>query len=121
MCRYAALNAALDADDQFWQKLIQRRFLDNQHKVTVVGKADAEYDSKLEVEEKKHVAALAAKLDDSRKEEIVREAVALRDSQDSVQDASVLPTLVVSEAVPRDIKIWGSQQVGLYKVNSVNP
>ena len=69
-----------------------------------VGKADAEYDAKLEAEEKKSVAAIAAGLDDARKEEIVREAVALRASQDSKQDASVLPTLVVSEAVPRDIK-----------------
>ena len=40
----------------------------------------------------------------------MREAVALRASQDSDQDASVLPTLVVSEAVPREVKRWGSTQ-----------
>ena len=33
----AKLQAAIDADDAFWQKLIRRRFLDNPHKVTVVG------------------------------------------------------------------------------------
>ena len=33
----AKLQAELDADDQFWQKLIRRRFLDNTHRVTVVG------------------------------------------------------------------------------------
>jgi len=32
----------------------------------------------------------------------VNEAVALRESQDSTQDASLLPTLVVADAVPRD-------------------
>ena len=106
----AKLQAAIDADDAFWQKLIRRRFLDNPHKVTVVGKADAEYDAKLEAREKEHVTEIAAALDDARKEEIVREAVALRASQDSDQDASVLPTLVVSEAVPREVKRWGSTQ-----------
>ena len=34
----AKLQAELDADDQFWQKLIRRRFLDNAHRVTVVGR-----------------------------------------------------------------------------------
>jgi len=107
----AKLQAAIDADDRFWQKLVARRFVENPHRVTVVGKADAEYDAKLEAEEKLRVARLGAGLDEARKEEIVREAVALRASQDSVQDASVLPTLVVSEAVPREVKRWGSQQL----------
>ena len=107
----AMLNAALDADPKFWQKLVRRRFLDNPHKVTVVGEADKTYDAKLEEEEKRHVAAIQAALDDEKKKEIVREAVALRDSQDSVQDASVLPTLIVSEAVPREITKWTSEHV----------
>ena len=106
----AKLNAALDADDQFWQKLMRRRFIDNTHKVTVVGKADPEYDAKLEAKEKEHVAAIAAALDETSKETIVAEAVALRASQDKKEDVSVLPTLVVSEAVERPIKRWGSQQ-----------
>ena len=80
------------------QKLIKARFLDNPHRVTVVGKADPTYDAKLEEAEKHHVSALAAALDEGRKQEIVREAVALRDAQDSVQDASILPTLVVADA-----------------------
>ena len=62
----AKLQAAIDADDAFWQKLIRRRFLDNPHKVTVVGKADAEYDAKLEAREKEHVTEIAAALDDAR-------------------------------------------------------
>lgn len=105
----AKLQAALDADDQFWQKLITRRFLNNAHMVTVVGKADPEYDTKLEEEEKVNVAAISAGLDDTRRAEIVREAVALRASQDRVEDVSLLPTLVVADAVPREIKRWGSQ------------
>lgn len=94
----AKLQAALDADDQFWQNLFRRRFLDNPHRVTVVGRPDAEYDAKLEAAEKEHVAAIAAALGEEEKATIVAEAAALRASQDSEQDPSVLPTLVVSEA-----------------------
>ena len=104
----AALNAALDADERFWQKLFARRFVENPHAVTVTGVPDPEYDAKLEAEEKKKVAAVSASLSENEKERIVEEAVALRASQDSTQDASVLPTLVVAEAVPRAIKTWGS-------------
>ena len=57
--------------------------LDNPHKVTVVGKADAEYDAKLEAREKEHVTEIVAALDDARKEEIVCVGRALRASQDS--------------------------------------
>ena len=104
----ARLVAALDADAFFWQKLFARRFVDNPHAVTVVGVPDSEYDAKLEEAEKKKVAAIAASLDETEKDRIVTEAVALRASQDSTQDASVLPTLVVADAVPREIKRWGS-------------
>jgi Zn-dependent M16 (insulinase) family peptidase len=54
------------------------------------------------------VKAIAEALSDEEKEKIVNEAVALRESQDATQDASVLPTLVVADAVPRDVKKWGS-------------
>jgi Zn-dependent M16 (insulinase) family peptidase len=104
----AALNAALDADERFWQKLFARRFVENPHAVTVVGVPDAEYDAKLEAEEKKAVKAIAEALSEKEKEKIVNEAVALRESQDATQDVSVLPTLVVADAVPRAVKKWGS-------------
>ena len=102
------LNDALDADAFFWQKLFERRFVDNPHAVTLVGVPDAEYDSKLEEAEKKKVSLIAKSLDEKEKDRIVNEAVALRLSQDSQTDASLLPTLVVADAVPREIKRWGS-------------
>ena len=76
--------------------------------MTVVGVPDAEYDAKLEAEEKKAVKAIAEALSEKEKEKIVNEAVALRESQDATQDVSVLPTLVVADAVPRAVKKWGS-------------
>ena len=105
----AQLQAAIDADSKYWQKLIQRRFLDNSHKVTVVGVADKDYDAKLEEAEKKKVAEIEKSLTDEQKDEIVKEAVALRASQDGDQNADILPTLKVSEAVPREIKRWNSK------------
>ena len=104
----AKLQAAIDADSKYWQKLIQRRFLDNSHRVTVVGVADKDYDSKLEEAEKKKVAEIEKSLTEEQKDTIVKEAVALRASQDGDQNADILPTLKVSEAVPREIKHWNS-------------
>lgn len=105
----AKLQAALDADPKFWQKLFKKRFAENTHEVTVVGVPDADYDAKLEIAEKAKVAAIAKELTQERKDKIVKEAVELVTSQDSEQDVTVLPTLKVSEAVPRDIKKWNSQ------------
>ena len=91
------LQEALDADPEFWQKLIQSRFLDNPHKVVVVGHSDDDYDKRLEEEEQARVKEIAAKLTEEEKSTIVKDAIDLRSSQDSEQDPSVLPTLVVSE------------------------
>lgn len=97
------LQEVLDADGEFWQRLIRRSFLDNPHRVTVIGRADAEYDKKLEAAEDLMVKAAAATLSEEQKLKIVEESVALQASQDSEQDPSVLPTLIVAEvclAVP---------------------
>ena len=66
-----------------------------------MGVADKDYDAKLEEAEKKKVAEIEKSLTDEQKDEIVKEAVALRASQDGDQNADILPTLKVSEAVPR--------------------
>ena len=104
----AKLQKALDEDPRFWQKLFDKRFVNNPHEVTVVGVPDPEYDAKLEAAEKAKLEAIAGTLTDAQKDAIVKEAIALRDSQDSEQDVSVLPALKVSEAVPREIKKWNS-------------
>ena len=105
------LQRELDADPRFWQRLFERRFRDNAHKVTVVGVPDAEYDAKLDAKEREAVKKIEEGLSDARKEQIVAEAVALFESQDKKQDASVLPTLVVADAVQREVKRWGSKQL----------
>ncbi|CAE8614078.1 unnamed protein product [Polarella glacialis] len=97
----ARLVTALDADPNFWQELIKRRFVDNPHRVTVVAHADPEYDAKLEKEEQGRLDARSATLSPEDKAKISADTEALKQSQDQVLDPDVLPTLCVADAVPK--------------------
>jgi len=111
----AKLNAALDADPQFWQKLIKKWFLDNTHRLTVTARTDPDYDKKLDEAEKKKLKSIEATLTEEQKAKIVANALALKENQDMKEDVSILPTLVVSEAVPKEIKKWGSKDMKIAK------
>jgi Zn-dependent M16 (insulinase) family peptidase len=107
----AKLNSALDADPQYWQKLIKKWFLDNKHRLTITARTDEEYDKKLDEAEKKKLKQIEKTLSDQDKQKIVANALLLKDNQDKKEDVSVLPTLVVSEAVEKGIKRWGSKHM----------
>ena len=107
----AKLNAALDADPQYWQKLIKKWFLDNKHRLTITARTDADYDKKLDDAEKKKLKGIEKRLTEEQKAKIVTDALVLKENQDKKEDVSVLPTLVVSEAVPKEIKHWGSKSM----------
>ena len=51
------------------------------------------------------------RLTEEQKAKIVTDALVLKENQDKKEDVSVLPTLVVSEAVPKEIKHWGSKSM----------
>ena len=104
----AALEKALDADPEYWQKLIKRRFLDNPHRVTIVGKADSEYDAKLEAAEAERVAAMESALSEDEKKVIVAEAAELKAAQETPSDVSCLPTLT-TDAIPRLAQTYVTQ------------
>ena len=105
----AKLNAALDADPQYWQKLIKKWFIDNTHRLTVTARTDPDYDKKLDEAEKKKLKEIEATLTEEQKAKIVANALALKENQDMKEDVSILPTLIVAEAVPKEIKKWGSK------------
>ena len=107
----AKLNASLDADPQYWQKLIKKWFLDNKHRLTITARTDADYDKKLDDAEKKKLKGIEKRLTEEQKAKIVADALVLKENQDKKEDVSVLPTLVVSEAVPKEIKHWGSKSM----------
>ena len=67
----AKLNAALDADPQYWQKLIKKWFLDNKHRLTITARTDADYDKKLDDAEKKKLKGIEKRLTEEQKAKIV--------------------------------------------------
>ena len=107
----AKLNAALDADPQYWQKLIKKWFLDNTHRLTITARTDPDYDKKLDEAEKAKLKSIEKTLTEDQKKKIVADALVLKENQDKKEDVSVLPTLIVAEAVPKDIKRWGSKNM----------
>jgi len=94
------LEAALDADEEFWQKLIRRRFLENPHRLTLVGRVDSEYDAKLEAQEAAMLQKRAVHLTADEVAGIIRDAATLKAAQEAPQAVECLPTLVVAESVP---------------------
>ena len=109
----AKLTQALDSDSQFWQKLIKKWFLDNPHKLTVRARTDEAYDKKLDDAEKQKLKEIQKTLTEDQKKKIIADALVLKENQDKKEDVSVLPTLVVSEAVPKEIKRWGSKNMSI--------
>ena len=107
----AKLNAALDADPQYWQRLIKKWFLDNTHRLTITARTDPDYDKKLDEAEKAKLKSIEKTLTEDQKKKIVADALVLKENQDKKEDVSVLPTLIVAEAVPKDIKRWGSKNM----------
>jgi Zn-dependent M16 (insulinase) family peptidase len=103
------LQEKLDTDPQYWQNLLSKYFLTNKHKVTVRARSDEKYDAKLEEAENKLLKELESKLSEDDKTRIVDEGVKLKAAQDGDQNADLLPTLKVAEAVDRSIKMWGSR------------
>ena len=107
----AKLNAALDADPQYWQRLIKKWFLDNTHRLTITARTDPDYDKKLDEAEKAKLKSIEKTLTEDQKKKIVADALVLKENQDKKEDVSVLPTLIVAEAVPKEIKRWGSKNM----------
>ena len=113
------LQEKLDSDPQYWQNLISKYFLNNQHKVIVRARSDEKYDAKLEEAENALLKELESKLSEDEKKKIVEDGVKLKAAQDGEQNAELLPTLKVAEAVDRSIKKWGSKEEKL-RLNSNN-
>eukprot|EP00976_Prorocentrum_cordatum_P002049 41093-Prorocentrum_minimum.AAC.2 len=60
------------ADPQMWQKLIQEKFVDNAHRVTVAMTPSQKYNADLEAGEKERLQKIEAALDQERRWAVVR-------------------------------------------------
>ena len=115
----AMLNAALDADPKFWQKLVRGgSWKTRTRSPSSASRRRVRREARGGREEA--VNAIQEALDDEKKK-IVNEAVALSDTQDATQDATVLPTLIVADAVPRDINKWGAVKTATGKPLQIDP
>ena len=52
------LRTEMAADPEYWQKLVQKYFVDNQHRVTLHMTPNSEFNTELEAKESTRLAAL---------------------------------------------------------------
>lgn len=85
---------------RFFENLIQKYFLDNKHKVVFTLKPDQAMAQKEAAEFEIGLKAIAAELTDKEKEQINKDAKALKILQESSEDISILPTLELEDIPP---------------------
>ena len=81
----------------FFENLLRRNLLDNQHRVSLLLKPDVELGPQQEAEARRKLDALQATLGAAEKEEILTRAAELQKAQESEEDLSCLPTLELSD------------------------
>ncbi|WP_319557530.1 insulinase family protein [Thiomicrorhabdus sp.] len=88
---------------QFIPDLVKNWLLDNQHRVTLTLKPDAELAKRKEEAEKAKLADIQAKLSEEEKQAIIDQALALEARQAEIDDVNILPE-VTKEDIPAAIK-----------------
>jgi Zn-dependent M16 (insulinase) family peptidase len=84
----------------FFQKLIEKNLLQNEHRVVLEMHPDPEFNAKEIAAERAKLDAVQASLDETTKQSIVDDAVALSARQEEEQNSDVLPSLSVSDIDP---------------------
>ena len=92
----------------YLQELVQGLLLDNPHRVLLTVSPDANL-GQLQVEqEKEALAAIRARLDKNEQQEIVDQAAALKQRQESPDEVDILPCVTLAD-VPHDLAIPEAQ------------
>lgn len=91
-------------DPDFIKDLVKKQLLDNPHQVRLILKPDAELNRRREEAEKAQLEHIKTALSESQKQEIVEQAQALLERQNSVDDESILPKVGL-EDIPHDFDI----------------
>ncbi len=82
--------------------LINKLILDNKHKVRLIMQPDPDYNIKKQQSELTKLASINSKLDDSQKNQIIKNAQALMDRQQNLGDESILPKVTKND-IPKTI------------------
>lgn len=104
----------------FFENLIRKHLLNNNHRAKIVITPDQELEEKREADERKRLAKIEAQLTDEEKTKIVEDARRLQGAQEAKEDVSVLPTLELTdvpmtfEDVPHTLERLGGNEVGLF-------
>lgn len=91
-------------DPEYIPRLIRERLLDNQHRVRLTLVPDAGLAARREQAEAERLAAISSQMDESQKLRVVRQAGALAERQEQVDDPAVLPKVGL-EDIPAELHI----------------
>ncbi|EDQ89853.1 uncharacterized protein MONBRDRAFT_25023 [Monosiga brevicollis MX1] len=108
-------------DPQFFQNLIRKHFLNNQHRLTLVMTPDAHYNTELEQREHAKLQSVLSNLSDQDREHIYQRGLELLEQQNREEDVSCLPSLAVEDverirAYPeRQVQQMGERAVHIFE------
>ncbi len=91
-------------DPEFIKKLVAELLLENQHRVRLTLRPDANLSQRKEQAEKAHLAAIKSALTEDEKQLIINRAQALEERQCQLDDPELLPKVGLDD-VPEEIKI----------------
>jgi len=91
-------------DPEYVKNLLKTQLLDNQHRVRLTMKPDAELNQRKEDNEKAKLAAINKSLDNDAKQKIISQAKALAERQASEDDIEILPKVTLQD-VPIEMSI----------------
>ncbi len=100
-------------DPSFFPDLIRRYLLDNPHRVTLLLKPDRQHAAREEKAIVKRLEKTSRQLDDTRKQQLIEAARALKQSQEMPDDLSCLPTLELTD-------ICSEEQIPHFRLTQIN-
>ncbi|MDT8442030.1 MAG: insulinase family protein [Desulfuromonadales bacterium] len=103
------------ADPAFFPNLIRRRLLDNPHRVILIMRPDPEHSPREEAALSQRLQAIDERLDQTARDQLVKQAVALKTAQETPDDLSCLPTLELADITPHEQVPDFSQDGALYR------
>jgi Zn-dependent M16 (insulinase) family peptidase len=89
----AGIKARLEADQPYFEELVQQYLLDNLHRVTVILEPDPDVGRLREEQEKQRLAAIQSELNTHDLQEIILEAKALKRRQETPDTPEALATI----------------------------
>lgn len=93
----ATFRRHLDEDPTYLQKVVQKYFLDNTHRLVLTMSPDEQYEVKLQAQEAELLQQKLAQLDEAERKRVYDIGLELLRDQEQPQDVSCLPTLKIED------------------------